>query len=164
MSSTKKPRLGKLPPRYGFMFNPYPDQRISRCPVCDGKTGQRKVPLLIHVDPLHLISLNYTCRYCQRCDLLVAHKHEVEHLLTTLFRQYDPHAIGNLYIMIGTVEKSAWREGMKQPKGIDEMLPHTSDFANYYEELRITRPGWYKADQEPPIAKPPPSQEWVKRR
>ncbi len=164
MSSTKKPRFGKLPPRYGFMFNPYSDQRISRCPVCDGKTGQRKVPLLIHVDPLHLISLNYTCRYCQHCDLLIAHKHEVEHLLTTLFRQYDPDAIGNRYLVIGTVKKSAWREGMKQPKGIDEMLPHTSDFATYYDELRISRAGWYKADQEPPIAKPPPSQEWVKRR
>lgn len=164
MSSTKKPRFGKLPPRYGFMFNPYPDQRISRCPVCDGKTGQRKVPLLIHVDPLHLISLNYTCRYCQHCDLLIAHKHDVEHLLTTLFRQYDPDAIGNRYLVIGTVEKSAWREGMKQPKGWDETMPHASDFATYYDELRISRAGWYKDDQVPPIAEPPPSQEWVKRR
>jgi hypothetical protein len=162
MTSTKKPRFGKLRPRYGFMMNPYPDQRISRCPLCEGKTGQRKVPLLIHVDPSHLVSLNYTCRYCRRCDLLAAHKHEVEHLLTALFRQHDPHVIGNRYLVIGTVEKSEWKEGTKQPRAIDATLAHASDFATYYDELRMTRPGWYKADQEPPIWEPPLSQEWMK--
>jgi hypothetical protein len=42
------------------------------------------------------------------------------------------------------------------------MLPYTSDFATYYQELQLTRAGYYLADQEPPIAVPPPSQEWVK--
>ena len=31
-----------------------------------------------------------------------------------------------------------------------------------YEELRVTMGGWFKADQEPPVATPPPSTEWVK--
>ena len=137
MATTKKSQLGGLPPRYSFMLNPYPDQRLSRCPLCEQKNRQRKMPLLIHIDPLHLIALNYTCRYCQDCDLLIAHKHEIEHLLTELFRQYDPGVIGNNYLIIGTVEKSIWREGLEQPKAIAEMLPHASDFATYYKELLI---------------------------
>lgn len=70
MEATKTKRVGGLPPRYGFMLNPYPDQRVWRCPLCERKIGQHKVPLLIHVDPLHLIALNYTCRFCRTCDLL----------------------------------------------------------------------------------------------
>ena len=159
---SKKPRFGALPPRYSFMLNPYPDQRISRCPLCENKTGQRKLPLLIHVDPAHLITLNYTCRYCPACDLLVGHKHAIEHLLTELFRPSEPAAIGNHYLIFGTVEKNTWREGLTHPKALGEALPHVSDFVKYYPELRVTRPGWYMADQEPPVMEPPPSQEWVK--
>lgn len=146
------------------MVNPYPDQRLSRCPVCEQKTRQRKRPLLIHVDPLHLIALNYTCRYCPDCNLLIAHKHEIEHLLTELFRQHDPGAIGNDYLVLGTVEKSAWREGIEQPMGIAETRSHTSDFVTHYDELQMTQPGYYKVGQEPPIREPPSSREWVKVR
>lgn len=161
MTKTKKPQFGGLSPKYSFVLNPYPDLRVSRCPFYEHKTGQRKIPLLIHVKPTHLIVLNYTCRYCPTCDLLIAHKHVIEHLLAEMFHQYDPGAIGNEYLIIGTVEKTAWREGLQKPKAVADMLPHTSDFAEYYEELRVTRPGWYRADQEPPVMEPPSSQEWV---
>jgi len=162
MATAKKLQFGELPPRYGFLLNPYPDERLSRCPMCEQKTRQRKMPLLIHIEPSDLIALNYTCRYCQECDLLLAHKHEIEHLLTELFHQYDSGVIGNDYLIIGTVEKTTWREGVEQPKAIDEMLPHTSDFATYYKELRLTRPGYYRSAQEPPVMEPPLSQEWTK--
>ena len=162
MTITKKSQFGGLKPKYNFILNPYPDQRIWRCPFCECKTGQRKIPLFIHIDPLDFVALNYTCRYCQDCDLLIAHKHEIEHLLTVLFRQYAPEVIGNDYLIIGTVEKKAWREESKQSKGINEMLPYASDFVAYYKELRLTQPGWYGPNQEPPIMKPPASQEWVK--
>jgi YgiT-type zinc finger domain-containing protein len=162
MPKKQKPQFGELPPKYNFVLNPYPSERLSRCPFCGGKTGQRKRPLLIHVDPKHLIALNYTCRYCQQCDLLIAHKDEIEHLLSTLFSQYDPKAIGNEYLIIGTVEKKCWREGLEKPKDISEMLPHASDFKAHYQELRLRQTGWYPKDQEPPIKDPPPSQEWVK--
>lgn len=146
---------------YKFMLNPYPAMRISRCPLCDGKTGQRKLPLLIHVHPGHLIALNYTNRYCAKCDLLVAHKHELEHYLTMMFAQAAPDAIGNEYLIIGTVEKNVWREGVNRPQLPREIIPHTHDFKKRYEELRVTRAGWFPKDMEPPIMEPPPSQEWV---
>jgi len=68
------PRLGKQPPRYRFFLNPYTDVRFTTCPQCRGKTSQRKLPLVIHIDPLQLVALNKTCRYCPRCDLLIAHQ------------------------------------------------------------------------------------------
>jgi hypothetical protein len=162
MEASKKKQLGGLPPRYGFMLNPYPDQQVWRCPLCERKIGQRKVPLLIHVDPLHLIALNYTCRFCRACNLLIGKKHDIEHLLTELFRRSDPSVIGNAYLILGTVEKRTWREGVTQPKGIADLLPQASDFATYYHDLRVTRPGYYRVDQEPPIMEPPESQKWVK--
>jgi len=162
MEATKTKRLGSLPPRYGFILNPYPDQRVWHCPLCERKTGQHKMPLLIHVDPLHLIALNYTCRFCRGCDLLIGQKHDIERLLTELFRRSDPAVIGNVYLIIGTVETRAWREGVAHPKSIAEMLPHAREFATYYHELRLTRPGYYRVDQEPPVMEPPMSQEWVK--
>ena len=162
MSKVKQRQLGGLSPKYSFMVNPYPEERVSRCPLCDRKSRQRKMPILIHVNPKHLIALNYTCRYCPDCDLLIAHKHEIEHYLTALFSQLAPDAIGNDYLAVGTVEKSVWKEGLKQQQSIDKLLPHASDFATYYEELQLTRAGYYKVDQKPPVAVPPPSQEWVK--
>lgn len=155
-------QFGELSPRYNFIVNPYPDQRMSRCPICEEKTGQRKLPLIIHVDPLQLVALNYTNRYCRHCDLLIAHRHEVERLLTDLFRRIDPAAIGNDYLILGTLDKKAWRKHKAQPHEVTEMRAHIHDFKTVYQELRISRPGWYKRGQTPPIAEPPPSEEWIK--
>jgi hypothetical protein len=164
LAKVKQPQFGGLPPKYGFMLNPYPGERVYSCPVCEQKIRQRKIPILIHIVPKSLIVLNYTCRYCPNCELLIAHKHEIEHYLTALFSQQAPNVIGNDYLAIGTVEKSVWQEGVKQHKAITELLPHTSDFARYYDELQVTKGGRYQADQEPPILEPPASQEWIKKR
>ncbi|ACB54487.1 hypothetical protein cce_5141 [Crocosphaera subtropica ATCC 51142] len=160
----KKSQFGSLSPQFGFMLNPYPDQRISRCPLCEKKTRQRKKPLLIHVDLNQLVALNYTCRYCLDCDLLIGHKHEIEHLLTEWFRQDAPEIIGNNYLILGTVDKKRWREGLEKSLPIDKIREYVSDFESYYEELRFTRPGYYLPDQEPPIMEPPLSQEWIKNK
>lgn len=162
MSKTKKPKFGELSPLYRFSLNPYPERRFYRCPFCEHKTGQRKIPLFIHVDPRYPIALNYTCRYCKQCDLLIAHKFEIEHLLTTMFRQLDPEAIGNDYIIIGTVEKKAWRENLQHPKEPTEMLSQIHDFKTVHQEIRMTQPGWYGPDQEPQVMEPPQSNEWIK--
>lgn len=68
--------------RYNFTLNPYPDSRCSTCPTCGKPMGQRKVPLFIHIEPHYPIILGYTGRYCAACNLLIAHKHEIEANLT----------------------------------------------------------------------------------
>jgi hypothetical protein len=59
----------------------------------------------------------------------------------------DPSIIGNKYIVIGTMERPAWRERMRQPKQLDEMLKYIADFK---EEVSFTvKPaGWYPADEK----------------
>jgi hypothetical protein len=162
MKKNKKgSRFGTLPKKYNFSLNPYPEFRFYKCPDCENKTEQRKLPLLIHVDPVHLIALNYANRYCHRCDMLIARRDEIEHHLTETFLERKPDDIGNYYLIFGTVEKKAWRENMKNPKPLEEMRQHVHDFKSY-QEIRMTMAGWFKADQEPPVMEPPPSTEWVK--
>lgn len=157
-----RPQFGYLPPKYNLSLNPYPEFRFSRCPYCQKNTGQRKLPLLIHVDPKNLIALNYTHRYCSRCDMLIAHKHEIEHHLTELFLRIDPEAVGNDYLIFGTVKKKAWRENFNDPKAFHEMRQHLHDFKRY-QNIQMTMAGWFRKGQEPPAMEPPPSHEWVKK-
>jgi hypothetical protein len=98
--------LGKMEPKYNFSLNPYPDLRFSSCPDCGAKTGQRKIPLIIHVDPKNLILLNYTNRYCKTCNMLIGHKHEIEHHLTEAFSNINPNIIGSNYLVFGPVDKN----------------------------------------------------------
>ena len=37
-------RIGKQPPRYHFLLNPYPEERFVFCPECDGPTESRSSP------------------------------------------------------------------------------------------------------------------------
>ena len=161
MSKNKK-HFGSLPPKYNFSLNPYPDLRFSKCPVCENKTGQRKLPLLIHINPKNLIALNYTNRYCRQCDMLIGHKHEIEHHLTETFLKTDQDIIGNSYLVFGTVEKKAWRKNMTRQKPFNEMRKYIRDFKSY-QDLRMTRDGWFHKDKEPPVMEPALSIEWVKK-
>jgi hypothetical protein len=65
------PQLGKQPPRYRFFLNPYEDARFTSCPQCANKTGQRTLPLFIHIDPAQPLLLNMTCRYCTHCEIFL---------------------------------------------------------------------------------------------
>jgi hypothetical protein len=155
-------QFGLLSPKYNFSLNPYPEFRFSKCPDCKNKTGQRKLALIIHVDPNRLIALNYTNRYCSRCEMLIGHKHEIEHYLTEMFLKINPDLIGNYYLILGTVEKNVWRENINNPKQPNEMLQYIHDFKSY-QNIRMTMGGWFLKGQSPPEMKPPPSTEWVKR-
>ncbi len=154
-------QFGLLPPKYNFSLNPYPEFRCSTCPDCGSKTGQRKLPLLIHVDPKVFIALNYTTRYCRFCDMLIGHKHEIEHYLTETLSKSNGSLIGNNYLVFGTVEKKEWRENMSNQKPSNEMRHHIHDFKSY-QTIRMTMGGWFIKGQTPPVIEPPPSIEWVK--
>jgi hypothetical protein len=122
-------RLGQQPPRYRFFLNPYADVRFTTCPQCGGKTRVRKLPLVIHVDPLQLVALNKTCRYCPSCDLLIAHRDELEAWLAAFFGQQKPEVVGNDYLVVGTEERAAWRRGTRTPLTTQELLAGLHDFA-----------------------------------
>lgn len=96
--------------RHRFFLNPYANMAFTKCPKCEAKTKQRKVPLVIHIEPSNLLVLNKTCRYCERCDLLIARQAEVEPLLAAAFETRWPEDIGNPYLVIGTLDRTDWRD------------------------------------------------------
>lgn len=121
-------RMGKQPPRYRFFLNPYPDIRFTSCPQCRRKTRQRKLPLMIHIDPLTPVALHKTCRFCPSCDLLIAHQDELEAVLTALFTTHKPEVVGNEYLVLGTMDRTEWRRGLTTPLTIQEMVAVLHDF------------------------------------
>ncbi|MCJ7701459.1 MAG: hypothetical protein MUO62_07750 [Anaerolineales bacterium] len=150
-------QLGKLPPLYRFILNPYDDVRFSTCPGCGQRTLLRKVPLVVHVDPLNPVLLNKRCRYCPPCDLLIAHQDELEHSLVLTFREGTPEVIGNDYLVLGTVDKATWRKQQKEPIPMARMLAYVHRFKDNLT-LSHTPAGWYSEDQPPtPRTAPPPT-------
>lgn len=128
----EEPRLGKLPPLYKFFLNPYVDVRFtSSCPSCYGKTKQRKFPLAIHVRDWGMVVLNKNCRYCPACKLVIGHQDEIEGVLAEFFAKSAPEAIGNDYLVVGTVERKDWRRGMAEPLTNTEMLSGLHDFEDH---------------------------------
>lgn len=128
MKKKSTPRFGELPPRYKLFLNPYDEYRFTSCPICEKLTRLRKFPLVIHIKPRALLALNMHCRYCPDCDLLIVHQNELEAQLAAHMAERDPSVIGNEYIVIGTMERVAWRAGMQHPKQLGEMLKYIADF------------------------------------
>lgn len=120
--------LGKQSPLYRFFLNPYHDIRFTLCPQCRSKTRLRKFPLVIHVDPMHTLILGKTCRYCTNCDLLIVHQDQLEEQLAAYFSATNPEIVGNDYLVMGTLDKSEWKQGMQDPLSMQEMLEHLHDF------------------------------------
>ncbi len=121
--------LGRRSPRFRFFLNPYVDARFATCPQCNGETGERKLPLVIHVEPRHLLALNMTCRFCERCDLLIAHQDELESLLAAYFSERDPDAVGNDYLVAGTMDHADWERGLRGSPTLPDMLDQLHEFA-----------------------------------
>lgn len=138
------PRLGKQPPRYTFFLNPYADARFSNCPKCGGKTKQKKLPLVIHVNEGGMISLNKTCRYCPACELLIAHKDDIEALLAQLFQEREPAVVGNDYLVIGTLDRPDWKRGVSGTITTQETIAALHDFKDVVQFKSMG--GWRRED------------------
>ena len=138
--SREKPRLGNLSPQYEFFLNPYRDVRFTTsCPGCSGKIKQKKLPLAIHIGDWGMIILNKTCRFCPRCDLLIAHRDEIETLLSQVLPSDASHTIGKDILIVGTVERKEWRRGLTKPLTGPEMLDALHDFKDY---VQFEPPRW----------------------
>ena len=134
MPTKKPPRrttLGKLPPMYKFILNPYQDARFTSCPRCEAKMRSRKLPFVVHVDPRQLVVLNMTARYCPDDDLLILHKDKLETLLAAAVAQSAPELIGNDYLVLGTLERSALRQIASSPFTFDAIFDAMHDFTEY---------------------------------
>ncbi|WP_347259148.1 hypothetical protein [Methylocaldum sp.] len=139
-----KKRFGKLPPRYLFALNPYKETRFSRCPKCERLTYPRKFPLLIVVPGHGLFVLGKTCRYCPKCEFIIAHQDELDSVLTTMFPERTRDETGKEYFVLGTVQTRVWRKALDDPssfKNLEDIREHTADIKRYME-VKYEPGGW----------------------
>ena len=129
--------------RHYFFLNPYEDAAFTKCPKCENNTKICKFPLVIHIDPQQLMFLNKKCRYCVKCDLIIAKKSELESLMVACFEESKPEIMGNNYLVMGVAERGDWLEGKKgkMPQGeIIERMFVFKDVLNF----EIVPAGWYR--------------------
>ena len=116
---------------------------MSKCPKCQKLIHLRKFALFIHIDDWGPIVLGKTCRYCSRCEMVMVHRKELEAELARGLSQMAPEVIGKDYLVLGTIEKKIWQQGLGSPgKPIAEMLKHVADFKHQYD-LQYKPGGWH---------------------
>lgn len=122
-----------LPKKYSFCLNPDPDYKVSKCPFCRKATFKRKFPLVIHIDKVTgLLNLGFTCKYCAKCECIIADKSGLETELTIIFEKRDPSCIGNEYMVLGTSDKSYWSKQVKQSNSQNGKFFQITAFKNMY--------------------------------
>lgn len=134
-------RIGKLPPRYSFILNPYVDFRASKCPNCSRVTHMRKFALFLTVKGFGPMALRKTCRYCSSCELIVAHKDEMDAELAICLSHLDKKVVGHDYFVSGTLDLKVWKASIDGPlTGIADTLQHVADFKQSMSLMRTG--GW----------------------
>jgi len=123
--------IGRLPSKYAFALNPYVDVRFSRCPRCRRLTYNRKFALLIHLERIGLRVLGKTCRYCASCELIIAHKTELETELARIIPSPTSEVTDESYLVIGTVALKTWQRALQTPLPINQILDQAADFKRY---------------------------------
>lgn len=129
-----------------FFLNPYPDTAFTRCPKCELKTKIRKFCLLIHIDPKNIFSINKSCRYCPKCDLIIAKQAELESLLAAICEQYAPDIIGNEYFVFGTMDRKDWKDAQTGKIHQHESLNRSYPFKDVWK-FEVRPAGWYPDTQ-----------------
>jgi len=119
--------------RHYFFLSPYDDMAFTRCPKCEEKTKIRKYCLLIHINPKHLFSLNKSCRYCPKCDLIIVKQTDLEKLLIAICEQNIPDIIGNEYFVFGTMDRKDWKHGLAGKMSTQEAIKCSYPFRNAWK-------------------------------
>ena len=130
--------------RYYFILNPYDDVGFTRCGQCGQKTKIRMFCLLIHIEPRNLLSLNKSCRFCARCEVIIVKKRELEARLVEACEQHWPEAVGNDYLVIGTLDRTLHRQGKAGTLETNEAI---DAFTPFVDHLKFeVRSGWLPPD------------------
>jgi hypothetical protein len=72
--------------------------------------------------------LEKTCRYCDTCDLLIAHRDQLEEQLASKLTPIDPEAIGNDYLVIGTLDRREWNRMKCDEPSFEQIAEYLHDF------------------------------------
>ena len=80
--------------------------------------------------------------------MVMVHRAELEAELAHGLRPSAPEAIGNDYLVLGTMQKKIWQKALNgKGQSLEGMLEHVADFKHQYE-LDYKPGGWYPATRE----------------
>ena len=97
---------------------------------------------MIHVEKWGPLVLGKTCRYCARCELIIVHQDELEGELTISMAKLAPEAIGSDYLVLGTMDKKIWQQGIK---GSRPPRPDLGKYmANFKKHLDLQAEGGWR--------------------
>lgn len=93
--------------RHTLFLNPYPDHRFHHCPRCGRETHKRNRVLIAQSGPDFVAPAMATCRYCTKCDLLIAHQDEIEQALREMLPPHEQEKVlGGQIAVFGTLDRS----------------------------------------------------------
>jgi len=138
-------------PKHDFYLNAYEFYKWSRCLTCDSKMKVRKFCLMIHYQenlgaPPRMLSFNKSCKYCEKCDMIVVQKSEIEEHLKPIIAQLKMRFFPEKYFIFGTISKKKWLTNQKFPKSPKEMMSSIHPFKEVHQ-FAIQPAGWYKDDE-----------------
>jgi hypothetical protein len=140
--TTARNRIGKLAPRYTFLLNSHPDQPLGKCPQCRRPTHPRKFAFFIHAEGWGPLLLGKTCRYCSRCELIMADQFELEFELRINLERLAPQPVGKEYLVLGTIDRNVWKRGLHgEGSALGDVLDVMADFKKYVT-LEVDPGGW----------------------
>jgi hypothetical protein len=133
--------------KYQFYLNPHDEYAWTKCPNCDTKTNVKKFCLMIHckILPDHsnrMFSLLKSCKFCTKCQLIIAKKSEIENLLEQMIDSNGMKFQKDEYFIFGTMERKDWLEGQKKPLNPSAALDMASPFKQVLQ-FDIRPAGWY---------------------
>jgi hypothetical protein len=130
--------------RFFFFLSPYEGMAFTRCPKCDAKTKQRKLPLVIHIEPHTICVLNKTCRFCPACELVIARQSEIEPMLSAMVKDQRATIEQGEYVAIGTLDRADWQAAQQKHWSPAEAVERTWVFKDHWK-FEITG-GWQLAE------------------
>lgn len=130
--------------RFYFFLNPYADMAFTRCPKCEAKTKQKKLPLVIHIEPHTICVLNKTCRFCSACELVIARRFEIEPMLGAMLEHQRGPIEQGQYLVIGTLDRGDWRAGQTERWSPSQALDRAWVFRDHWS-FKVTG-GWQLRD------------------
>ena len=115
--------------KYYFFLNPYDNRVFNKCPKCENKTKQKKLPITIQMESEKtFLNINKTCRFCENCELLIVKQQEIEGMLAIAFGKKINETD---YCILGTLDENSFKEGIANPKS-----------NNFLDTLRLFKEKW----------------------
>lgn len=80
--------------------------------------------------------------HCTGCELVIAHKDELDAELAHALSRFAPPTVGKGYVVLGTLDRKVWQRGLRgEGRPLAETLEHVVEFEKVLQ-LEVDPGGW----------------------